>query len=695
MHDTDVFDVYGSSEGYQDINKEVAMSRFLLFLVLNTISISLWSAETILVNRNVSGMISGSAELPAMSSDGSVIAFQSVASDLVAAGLDTNNRADIFVYDKNTNNTEIVSVDSAGQLSNGHSITPSISANGRFVAFVSSATNLVPFLFNDTMRVYVHDRQTGSTTLVSTTSIGVPINEDSSNPSISADGRYIAYESDSSFIVDDDTNGHADIFVYDRLTSTNQRVSITNGIDQANGPSSQPVISQNGRYIAFTSSASNFVPFDDNSELDIYRHDRQTNTTQAVSARSSVQVSMGVFNVVDEIGSGRSIEPSMSADGRFIAFATRANNLHTSGSGVMLEQIVLKDMGLAAQVSALELISFDENGEPANERSRLPSISADAQYVQFQSFATNLIDDDTNGFWDNFLLNRSNDNIERINVGSGEVQGTVGGIQFGNWSSQRVISDDGRYIAFWSRHRNLDPLDLNSEFDVFIRDRGEECDASLAGATVELPSHVWFLASIPCIPPSNQNTVGDILGDEFITIYGITWIVFTYDPTLPIPAYVPATLSTQLTPGQGFWIQQVTGATVTLDMPDGSRQVTGRRSAPENACTSAQGCFELPLSGAPNTQFLWNIIGNPYLDTNMVAFDDLRVTTASGSCAASQGCTMEEAAEELVVFNRFFQHNENGYTNRESGSILGAWEGYWVPELSFSSFNSPLIRFRR
>ena len=678
---------------------EIVMSRFLFFVLLLTLPFTVWPAETTLINRALNGEIAGVAEEPDMSADGSIIAFSSTAFELIGFAQDSNGVRDIYVYDVSTDTFEMVSVSNAGNIGDNTSRSPSISANGRYVAFQSAASNLVTIpnlggLFN----VYVHDRQTGITTLVSKNSLGQAVAGGSFDPAISADGRYIAYTSNSDQIEDSDSNGISDVFVYDRITDVNTKVSVATGGAPSTGASSQPAINDDGRYIAFASEATNFENFDTNNQVDIYRHDRQTNTTSIVSTTTSLLIINGQILVVEEAGSGQSFLPSISANGQHIAFITNAENLVDIGAGV--NQIALKNMAFGAQQSDLELISINEDGQPGNASSRNPSISADAQYVSFFSDADNLIDDDTNNSWDVFLYNRSNSNMERISVGDDNTQGIGNGQVFSFRVPQRLISDDGRYVAFETRLANLVADDVDDEnnvddLDVFIRDRGEPCDNSFAGATRTLPSSTWLLASLPCVPPSSQNTVGDILGDDIEGALGTTWAVFMYDPTLAVPNYVAATLDTPLFPGQGFWIQHNTGVNVTLDMPEGSRQVTGRRSPPSGACTSSDGCFEVPLSGVPNTSSLWNMIGNPYLDTNPVAFNDLRVSTSSGSCAAAQGCTMAEAADELVVFNRFFHYDEAGYSNREAGSTLAAWEGYWVPELSFSEFNNTLIRFPR
>ena len=156
-------------------------------------------------------------------------------------------------------NTTRVSVASDGTQSNNSSYNPSISANGRYVAFESEATNLVRGDTNNFRDIFVHDRQTGQTTRVSVASDGTQANGHSYDPSISADGRYVAFASLANNLVSGDTNDQQDIFVHDRQTGQTTRVSVASDGTQASGHSFNPSISADGRYVAFVSSASNLV----------------------------------------------------------------------------------------------------------------------------------------------------------------------------------------------------------------------------------------------------------------------------------------------------------------------------------------------------------------------------------------------------------------------------------------------------
>ena len=219
----------------------------------------------------------------ALSADGRFVAFDSAATDLVAA--DTNGESDVFVHDRQTGTTERVSVASDGAQGNGSSglvtfaFPPALSADGRFVAFVSAAANLVASDTNGATDVFVHDRQTGTTERVSVASDGTESNAASVGSSLSADGRFVAFHSAATNLVAGDTNGATDVFVHDRQTGTTERVSVASGGTQGNDSSAGPALSAAGLLVAFHSTASNLVAGDANRAYDIFVHELTVSTT--------------------------------------------------------------------------------------------------------------------------------------------------------------------------------------------------------------------------------------------------------------------------------------------------------------------------------------------------------------------------------------------------------------------------------
>jgi Tol biopolymer transport system component len=258
--------------------------------------------------------VNGDSASPAVSTDGWEIAYSSIASDLVVS--DTNARRDIFVRERRTGTTRRVSVSSSGAQGDRDSQTPAISSNGRYVAFASSATNLVLGDTNGRSDIFVHDRQTRETTRVSISSSRGQGNGDSSAPSISSDGRYVAFLSAANNLVAGDTNARTDAFVHDRQTSETRRVSVSTAGVQGDGDATAVSISPDGRYVAFASSATTLVASDDNGYGDVFVHDMRRGRTTRVSVSSS-----GVQ------ATGESRTPAISNDASAVAFVSSAPNL--------------------------------------------------------------------------------------------------------------------------------------------------------------------------------------------------------------------------------------------------------------------------------------------------------------------------------------------------------------------------------
>jgi Tol biopolymer transport system component len=345
-------------------------------------------------------------------------------------------------------NTERVSVDSAGNQGNAGSFFSSISADGRFVAFASYATNLVPGDTNGASDIFVHDRQSGITERVSVDSTGNQGDGASYVPAISGDGRFVAFASVATNLVPGDTNGGWDVFVHDRQTRATERVSVDSTGSQGNNTTSaiwnsyRPAISADGRFVAFPSDATNLVPGDTNGRLDVFVHDRQTRTTERVSMDSA-----------GNPGNRDSIQPSISADGRFVAFGSDATNL-VSGDTNWWADVFVHDR----QTRTTERVSVDSAGTQGNGSfSGEPSISADGRFVAFTSDARNLVPGDTNGInADVFVHDRQTRTTERVSVSSAGTQG--------NWfSGEPSISADGRFVAFYSLADTLVLLDTNDQ----------------------------------------------------------------------------------------------------------------------------------------------------------------------------------------------------------------------------------------
>jgi len=339
-----------------------------------------------------------------ISADSRYVAFSSSATNLVTG--DTNGMSDVFVHDRLTGNTSRVSVNATGVQGDGDSAISSISADGRYVAFSSSATNLVAGDTNTVFDVFVHDRLTRNTSRVSVSTGGAEGNSGSGGPSISADGRYVAFASTASNLVLSDYNTEVDIFVRDRLKGTTTLVSQSSSGTTGNRGSYSPSISADGRYIVFDSPAYTLIDGHVGEYWDVFVRDQVLGTTMLVSVNSS-----GIQ------GNNASSTHSLSPDGRYIAFGSDATNL-VNGDTNWMNDIFIRDM----QTGAITRVSVSTPGMEADGDSDFNAISAGGTCIAFRSFATNLVDDDSNGVWDIFVHEHTGDpTITLTNPNGGEV----------------------------------------------------------------------------------------------------------------------------------------------------------------------------------------------------------------------------------------------------------------------------------
>ena len=313
------------------------------------------------------------SDTASVSSDGRYVAFASSATNLVAG--DTNGQRDVFVRDMSTGTVVRVSVSSDEVEGDSSSGDPWISSDGRYVAFESSATSLVAGDTNSTTDIFVRDLTAGTTVRVSLDSDEVEGDSGSYDASISADGRYVAFESSASSLVAGDTNAIYDIFVRDLTAGTTVRVSVDSDEVEANADSYDASISSDGRFVAFESDATNLVAGDTNSTMDVFVRDLTGTTT--------VRVSVDSDEVVE--GNNSSVDPSISADGRFVAFESYATNL-VAGDTNGTYDVFTRDLTATTTVR----VSVNSLGVQGNFGSFDPSISADGRYVGFESAATNL-----------------------------------------------------------------------------------------------------------------------------------------------------------------------------------------------------------------------------------------------------------------------------------------------------------------
>jgi hypothetical protein len=316
------------------------------------------------------------SEAPSISGDGRYVAFVSHAKNLVAD--DTDYYADIFLKDLVDGTTIRVSTDSSGTAAGGACAAPSISGDGRYVAFQSIAANLTSGDTNGKVDIFVKDLESGTVTIASSDSSGSPANSYSYDAAISGDGRYVAFRSNASNLVADDTNYVFDVFVKDLVSGVTTRASTDSDGNQGNDESWDARITSDGRYVTFSSSASNLVANDTNGSSEAFAKDLWTGATTRLTA-----------NPQTDQRQLAGVDADLSDDGRYVVFDTY--NAVVDDDTNQVEDIYLKDLLSGETVR----VSLADTGAQANYDSYYPSISADGRYITFQSKATNLVSADS------------------------------------------------------------------------------------------------------------------------------------------------------------------------------------------------------------------------------------------------------------------------------------------------------------
>jgi len=381
---------------------------------------------------------------PGITPDGRYVVFSSKASNLVDG--DTNGTLDVFIRDRIAETTERLSVRTDGSQATGDSYFPAVSANGRYVFFLSTAADLVPGDTNGVPDVFLHDRQTGVTRRMSVSARGRQVKTACFSLSISTNGRWIVFTTASPGLVRGDTNQIDDVFVRDRRNRSIVRVSVATSGTQGNGSSDSGDPSASGRYVAFQSTATNLVPGDTNGAMDIFLRDLRKGTTRRVNLSSS-----------GAQADGDASDPSISANGRLIAFESEATNLAPPDPNGEWD-IFIRDRA----AGTTRLVTMAPNGDPADLGSVWPELTPDGRYIVFASEATNLVPGDTNGTDDIFLHDRVGGVTIRISVAGDGTEGD--GAAYSGFPNA-----DASVIAFRSHAKNLIPNDTNNAQDVFVR----------------------------------------------------------------------------------------------------------------------------------------------------------------------------------------------------------------------------------
>jgi Tol biopolymer transport system component len=424
----------------------------------------------------------GSSQAPDISDDGRIVVFDTVASNLGVA--DRNGWIDVVAKDLATGALRIVSATAAGDQGNGHSLAPRVSADGRFVAFQSFASNLAANDGNGARDVFVKDLATGALHLVSANEAGEVGNDSlagSLGAALSADGRYVVFESNASNLVDADTNGATDVFVRDLHTGALRRVSVGAGGGQGNGTSAAADISSDGRFVVFVGNASNLVAGDTNAGFDVFVKDLLTGAVQRVNVDSAGgQVASASF--------GR---PGFSADGRFVVFESNSDRLvHPEGeTGYDLFRVpnpfigdgavdtVRTAVGYTLPEGVENLVLTGSGAIDGSGNALANSLVGNGAANLFNGHDGNdTIDGGAGGDTlrggpgdDLYLVDAAADVVLEYDGVDAVRLSLSGATQGSGASTGGSVSADGHWLVFTSSAANLVLVDSNASADVFVR----------------------------------------------------------------------------------------------------------------------------------------------------------------------------------------------------------------------------------
>lgn len=533
--------------------------------------------------------------------DGRYVAFQS---EWPLTGEDDNQFVDVYLRDRATGVTHRISRGVDGEPNEG-SFHPSVSADGRLVAFTSFATNLVAEDGNGQPDVFLHDRETGATTLVSVSASGEQGDDMSADAIVTADGSAVVFTSFASNMVPGDTNTCAlgsnvfscpDVFLRDLEDGSIERVSVATGGGQSDGWSSTPDVTPDGRFVTFQSDATNLAEIDTNMERDVFVHDRATGVTERVSVSSH-----------GGEGNARSTNASISDDGRIVAFESGASNLvPRDGNQQGNANLPPPDVFVHDRATGItERVSLAADGADPDDWSIFPEVSGDGRWVAFQSYATNIVPGDTNETVDVFVRDLATGAVDRVSV-------TDDGEEANHWASFHPLSlsRDGRLIVWSTDAWNLVPGSAEGDRQVVLRDRGPELgigSASADGARVQgwasFTGAVLAAAQDPGgdVPAPAEAAGADLAGASVVYRVEREEVVARFDVTR-MPAVNGASPGSQLhgfpvvagSPGVVYGLRFVAGG-VPFELRAGRSATTAQPGAPsfilfrcQAACTEVR-----------------------------------------------------------------------------------------------------------
>lgn len=610
-----------------------------------------------------------------------------------------NNFQSILAFGDSTFSEPANLSQSIQSLTNGNdnSSTPILDKSGRFLVFTSEASNLIEGDTNGVTDVFIRSIQTNTLERISLSNDGTEANGKSEGFAISADGRYVVFASNASNLIANDSNNARDIFVRDRIANTTKRVSLANDSSQANGASDLAAISANGRYIVFSSIASNLVAGDTNEMVDVFVRDLEAGTTELISAASNNSQSNN-----DSLSSGAAI----SADGRYVVFYSYASNLVANDTNDLAD-IFVRDR----QTGSTVRVSAADDGTEGNDISLSPAISADGRYIAFSSLASNLVAGDTNDTGDIFVYDQQTKTIERVSLASDETEADSN-------SSRPSISSDGRYVVFQSRAANLGVDNPNLYSNIYLRDRltGEtklvspslngETDGDNINPSISADgSYISFESGATNLVDGDTNDASDIFVYKPVTlensepVTGANKTLTVLEDTAPIslaiaipsdadndPLTITVTTVAETTKGE---IRLPNNTIVTANTSLTTEQLTSLVFAPVTNANGSAGTFSYTVSDGKGG------IATQTLTLEITAVND-PPTAADDTATINQNTPLTLSIANLLANDSDIDSNSLSITavsNGTNGSVVFDTEQgniVFTPILNFSgaaSFN--------
>lgn len=535
-----------------------------------------------LASANAAGTASasGDSQSPAISADGHLVAFTSIANDLVSTP-DSNGSGDVFVRNLTTNQTTLVSVNSAGTAStSGGASVPVLTPDGRYVVFRSNSFDLTNNPPSGYYGIYRRDLTTQTTSLVSVNTSGAGGNGFSTNASVTPDGRYVVFESYASDLVAGDTNGDLDVFVRDMQSGQTYLVSANmNASASGQGASRNASITPDGRFVVFESTASDLVPGDANNSSDVFVRDLVLGQTYRVSSNTS--------NAAGNAGSQNAV---ISNNGRYIAFDSDASDL-VPGDTNNATDVFIRDL----TTGQTTLVSVNQTGSgPGTGTSSYPALSADGRRVLFSTAAPDLVANDLNGTYRNVAL-------RDLNLGATTLLDPHTGRYAFALDQSLEITPDGHHAAFGAFGDDLTAGDYNSRQDVFVWGDGSPVARPGAGYAVAEGSSITLDGSASSDADSPLTTY-----EWDFNYNGTTFVQSATGVTASFSAAAlngPTTRTVALRVTDQAGAQSIATTTVTVSNVTPTLTVPGNQTAVPGSSTS----FALGSFSDPGADHDWSV----------------------------------------------------------------------------------------